>query len=78
MKIITYHLLDHLRIFHYFPCNFTNIDFCPPDVTMFWIISKYRICIAEPPLNISDVSFSIFAAYTSPFALIMFASDTRF
>lgn len=45
---------------------------------MFWTISKYLICIAEPIFKISEVYLSIFAAYTSAFAEIMFAYETLF
>lgn len=63
---------------HYLPFKFTKIDFWPPDIITFCTISRYLICIAEFIFRIYDVYFSILAVYTSAFALIMLAYDTRF
>ena len=45
---------------------------------IFWIASKYLICMADCELRIYDVYFNIFAVSTSAWAEIIFASDTLF
>lgn len=63
---------------HYLPFSDTNIVLLFCDVIMFWMASKYRICIADCEFKISEVSFSIFAASTSAFAEMIVASETLF
>jgi hypothetical protein len=74
MKIKVNNKLWH----HSFPLSETNIVLLLFELMITCNVSRYRICMADCELRISEVYFNILADSTSALAEIMLASDTLF